>query len=688
MLFEHKLIAQDGLVGHWTFDDQNNLVNATVGDDFVLVGSHTAIAGPDSNSGAINIGVGSHYIVQHNIEPNGGSRVNEFTILMDIRVSQLGRWYTLYQINPLNTDDGEWFFDTLGKMGIRATGYTADPVIIPGRWCRLAIAVKNNSRYDYYMDGELVLNGQPNGVDERFSLSPTILLFADEDQEDNPIDVAEVKIFSRALSDEEIGALGGYDYSDPREKSNPQLLVAYGADQEIICSVDSVTHFDYGLAYPLTFEIEIPWGSADLIGYKKCLKAQEWTQITEKYSSDFYNGIEAVRFDYPAGLAYISAAFGSDSDSIFLKIVNRNNTTLPILYQGICEYYDNRVAVVTSSADDWADSGDQTWYQSDEAFRITCRQFRKHNIWLSCGIITNYCNEATWAHIQTQIDSGYVEACSHSRSHSYGPYDDPVGEISGSKEDIINKLDMPASFKMGDKEYVYTWIAPANYYDDIVNTLVGASDYLVNRRYNMPFDRFADWNYDARYFNTIGISREASPIWEGTTDLNDLNSYFDFVVSEQGIYHVMTHPYFLLEEGFEAAQYAWDHLDYIGNKTNIWYVSLGHLYLYHYLQLNQPEIVSVSQNESKTITDFRLEQNYPNPFNPSTKINFSLPKESNVSLVIYNTLGEEVTRLVDEHLKAGYHMTDFNNSHYSSGIYFYRLQAGGFVEAKKMILLK
>lgn len=85
---------------------------------------------------------------------------------------------------------------------------------------------------------------------------------------------------------------------------------------------------------------------------------------------------------------------------------------------------------------------------------------------------------------------------------------------------------------------------------------------------------------------------------------------------------------------------------------------------------------------------FDLMQNYPNPFNPSTKIKFGLPKESEVSVAIYNILGEKVNDLVNQHLKAGYHEVEFNNTSLSSGIYFYRIVAADYVETKKMILLK
>ncbi|MBN1638145.1 MAG: T9SS type A sorting domain-containing protein, partial [Ignavibacteriales bacterium] len=76
------------------------------------------------------------------------------------------------------------------------------------------------------------------------------------------------------------------------------------------------------------------------------------------------------------------------------------------------------------------------------------------------------------------------------------------------------------------------------------------------------------------------------------------------------------------------------------------------------------------------------------PFNPSTAIKFSLPEAGVVKLSVYNILGEQVALLKNEQMNAGLHKVEFNASHLSSGIYFYRLEAGKFVETKKMILLK
>ena len=97
---------------------------------------------------------------------------------------------------------------------------------------------------------------------------------------------------------------------------------------------------------------------------------------------------------------------------------------------------------------------------------------------------------------------------------------------------------------------------------------------------------------------------------------------------------------------------------------------------------------SVREVAGQLPSSFFLGQNYPNPFNPLTIIEYSLPRSGDVSLIIYNLLGEEVARLVDGFQQAGEYNTNWNASKISSGTYFYRLQAGDFVQTRKMLLLK
>ena len=94
------------------------------------------------------------------------------------------------------------------------------------------------------------------------------------------------------------------------------------------------------------------------------------------------------------------------------------------------------------------------------------------------------------------------------------------------------------------------------------------------------------------------------------------------------------------------------------------------------------------ENEITGLNDYTLFQNYPNPFNPSTKISFNLPSREFVTLKIYNALGSEVARLLNEDLDAGFHEINFNASGLTSGVYFYEISTGDFAETKKMLLLK
>ena len=99
-------------------------------------------------------------------------------------------------------------------------------------------------------------------------------------------------------------------------------------------------------------------------------------------------------------------------------------------------------------------------------------------------------------------------------------------------------------------------------------------------------------------------------------------------------------------------------------------------------------VTSVEDASGSLSSNFNLAQNYPNPFNPETVIRYSIPKAEKVSIVVYNLLGEKVARLIDERIQAGVHTVSWDASNMASGIYFYRLQAGDFVQTRKMVLLK
>jgi len=98
--------------------------------------------------------------------------------------------------------------------------------------------------------------------------------------------------------------------------------------------------------------------------------------------------------------------------------------------------------------------------------------------------------------------------------------------------------------------------------------------------------------------------------------------------------------------------------------------------------------IGIININSEIPNKFSLGQNYPNPFNPTTNIRYDLPKNSFVKLVVFDALGREVSTLVNETLQPGTYSVDWNASEYTSGVYFYRLTTGNFVETKKMLMIK
>jgi 6-phosphogluconolactonase (cycloisomerase 2 family) len=99
-------------------------------------------------------------------------------------------------------------------------------------------------------------------------------------------------------------------------------------------------------------------------------------------------------------------------------------------------------------------------------------------------------------------------------------------------------------------------------------------------------------------------------------------------------------------------------------------------------------ITGIKNSSSELPINYTLMQNYPNPFNPSTTIQFALPKEGRISIKIFNILGKHIATLLDGFQSAGYHEVTVNMDSFSSGIYFYQMRVGSFIETKKMMLMK
>jgi PKD repeat protein len=263
-------------------------------------------------------------------------------------------------------------------------------------------------------------------------------------------------------------------------------------------------------------------------------------------------------------------------------------TTEPT-FDEIAEYYDNRKAVVTVTGDDWG------WYSAiNPYFDDFCEMLTSKNIYFTTGIVTNISPD--WPQIQGWLDQDFLEAASHSRTHPYlpyGDYDDYFSEIAGSKQDIIGNLTLPHDYTNGGSEYVYVWLEPYGQSDPLSRQILGEQKYLVDRLVGYS-DSWATWNSTDELFDRVGYSirmeeQSAAHEPDRITNVTILNAKFDEVYNEGGIYHIFTHPRNL---NYAEGRYVDLHTDYISNRNDVWYVSFGHLYLYHWIDIQN--VVSVS----------------------------------------------------------------------------------------------
>lgn len=249
LTIQFKLFPQShSSVGLWKFDDNMDLAKAEIGSRLELIGVQLPINGPEAGNGAVRIGKGSYYKMNHGIASNGGGNmVNEYSLQIDFRIPSLGRWYSLFQTSITNANDAECFINGDGYIGVQATSYSKSSVK-PNEWYRLVISVKNGTQFKFYLEGQLFYNGFIQTIDGRFALDNLLLLFADDNGEDGEIDCAEIAIWNYALTSNEIKSLGEYGHAPKQLALVPYLQTP--TDNSIhVCWHDplsTITKVEYG----------------------------------------------------------------------------------------------------------------------------------------------------------------------------------------------------------------------------------------------------------------------------------------------------------------------------------------------------------------------------------------------------------------------------------------------------------
>jgi hypothetical protein len=221
------VVVMDLAVGHWQFEDATNLGKASAGQDLIAYtkegnggignpssGDISQVEGPVPGSHAVRIPKSSYYRCYHGMEASGGgANVNEYTFMVDFKIPATNLFYSFLQTNLTNSNDGDLFIRTSGSWGFRGN-YTELVLHKPQQWYRMLFSVRLGGPTGYYLDGVLIdtkVDALYLGIDSERVSWPLeyVLLFCDESGDENVFDIAEVAIWNRALTADEVKSLGG-----------------------------------------------------------------------------------------------------------------------------------------------------------------------------------------------------------------------------------------------------------------------------------------------------------------------------------------------------------------------------------------------------------------------------------------------------------------------------------------------
>ncbi|MBI1939727.1 MAG: T9SS type A sorting domain-containing protein [Ignavibacteriales bacterium] len=717
--------------GWWKFDDAANITKAELGNALELVGVQEAVTGPSAENGATHIGVGSHYKMTHGIIPSPDTLVNEYTLQIDIRITQISSWHALFQTSAANSNDGDCFINPSEMIGVAATGYGSFS-ISPNEWYRLVVSVKNGVFYKYYLDGQLLLDGTVQAVDERFALDDILLVFADEDGEDNEIDCAELAIWNQALTSGQIKSLGGYGHELPMLDLQPADLwkfdyetnlteAYYGSDLELVglhsqvegpTPTNKAVRIDAGSYYKTNHGISANGGGNFVNEYtlKFDFKVSELNKWRTFFQTDTTNASDGDCFINPDGqIGTATTGYGGykilANEWYRLVISVKNGTHYryyldgQLLLDATAQSIDGRFALANTLILFGDNDGDDGVIDIAEAA-----------IWDKAVSETEAAQLGGFGHNLT--NGGSVEKKLVGRWTFDNPFNLLVSDGNGQPltlEGSDEPMDGPTTTNYA------TRVGIGSYYTMNHGITANGGGFLVNE-YTLLFD-----------FRVPSIDNWHSFFQTNTGNVNDgdcfintsgkvgvqATGYTEYAIIPNEWYRMVVSvlngsQYLIYLDGNLALSGTVQQIDgrfALGSELLIFAdengeddaIDCAELAIYNYA-LTSDEVAAlggyghiisdVEESTGKLPSEFSLSQNYPNPFNPSTTINYSLPKASHVTIKLYDILGNEVAVIENEFKNAGYYKVSFDGSKLASGVYIYRMISNNYSSSKKLILLK
>jgi len=728
-------IESETPVSIWNFDKPDSLFWARVGEPLELMGGVKAAPGPNSSDGAAAVGGGAWLKALVNIPPNGRDNpqnVNRYTLAMDIRQPQRGKFSALLQTNPDNNDDADLFVNPDGRIGSSAIGWS-DSTLYVGEWSRVVMtcnAGDTTSSLILYVDAKSCLKVAELATDGDLSLAARtglnrMLFFADENNEDAPLEVANITLYNRPLSEKEVIALGKYEHLRSKEVTPAQHTVKFRIADEIqYAAIPHHPDFDFGAGTSFTIECwmraDLPyegdpalisnkdWDSGANPGWVLSARGDDWKfNIADKTGLRFDAAITTP--DVNDGFWHHLAVIVDRSKQEYVLITDNSVTVAQSMVSGEgVALGDIDTGLPIGIMQDG--TGNYAWgYKMPGAVD----EVRIWNSALSPETVKKWAHRLVTAehpdyaslitYLKFDDASGRVVTDASGRGHhaelkgqiewqvSYAPLADAVadglkdlsGIWGGQKAGASGGMTLTADFKFNlaklpaaaasgpvqeadiesylNEQYA---LSGHNSLSGVVKTELPA---IVLARYGRVWylDASASYTQKTKVLFTFNETPGAAA---GYVLLNRAGASGNFTAL-----------------GTAAAV----------DGNNVIFANLtlkdGSYYTLGTKDETASPLGTLSgiTGEGGSNFTYELKNAWPNPFNPRTTIAYSLAKSSQVRLTVYNQLGQAVANLVDgKQETAGRYQVVWDARSMPSGLYFFRLEAGAFTKTGKMVLVK
>ena len=386
-------------------------------------------------------------------------------------------------------------------------------------------------------------------------------------------------------------------------------FLLHAAEPTFTVSIDKTAWEKWGLRYPVTYVFEVTGAGDNVEARRQDAGSETWTLLQPKSSADFFNGIECVRLDKPAGRLYVSTGFGK-SNSFTIKLSGVQSAR----FESVARYYDGRRAAYTLSNDNW---GCNAWahpgapwkgptHDESDNYQASLHVCRSFHLSLSMAINSRSAGgEAMWQTMQQELDRGDMswEPAVHGLTHPKNAAGYLIrgykAEILGCREDILTHL---RNIPYG--QFIVEHILTYGHKDEMI-LKTDSGEFLFLRGFNWldnPLSTdYAPWNAKYGLYGIAGVNtkgydsllekREPKGRYHAR-DVAELNDAFDKVCQAGGLFHALWHPdrfrnsvIYDPRPGVEGVSGStlMQHLAHVANRKDIWYVANGWLYCYHYV---------------------------------------------------------------------------------------------------------